>query len=436
MKHTKSFLIKLALVLLIASFFAGLSQNGFAQSHPSVERRQSDLNFFFDLVTVNSPKEGFSKINIYIKIAYDELQFVVHDSIYNAEYELGLVIFDDDDNQVDGEIIQEKITAESYETTNSKELYSLSHTSFDLRPGKYKIVISITDIDTRNTVYQKASFEVRGFGEKDLELSDITIVNKITVDSLGVKSIRPEIASHINEKQRLLFAFYEIYSKLDVDSFDVNYVLRSGRGSKIENGTLRQHKQDNRTLAYVSIDAAKMSHGRYSLEVTVNDGSKSVQIDKNFIIRWLGIPAMIVDIDLAIEQLKYIASSSEMKRLKNAKDNERLVEFEKFWKSHDPTPGTKTNEHMEEYFRRIGFANESFSGFQEGWRSDMGMVYIIFGQPSEIERHPFESGYKPFEIWYYHELNRRFVFIDETGFGEYRLSTGSWQDWQRNYWRP
>jgi hypothetical protein len=51
----------------------------------------------------------------------------------------------------------------------------------------------------------------------------------------------------------------------------------------------------------------------------------------------------------------------------------------------------------------------------------MGMIFILFGPPSNIERHPFEIDYKPYEIWYYYELNREFVFVDETGFGEYRL---------------
>ena len=76
---------------------------------------------------------------------------------------------------------------------------------------------------------------------------------------------------------------------------------------------------------------------------------------------------------------------------------------------------------MQEYYRRIQFANATFSGFMNGWRSDRGMVYIILGPPNDIDRHPFEADSKPYEIWAYYTINREFIFVDQTGFGDYRL---------------
>ncbi|MCK4297684.1 MAG: GWxTD domain-containing protein, partial [Candidatus Marinimicrobia bacterium] len=93
----------------------------------------------------------------------------------------------------------------------------------------------------------------------------------------------------------------------------------------------------------------------------------------------------------------------------------------KFWKGKDPTPNTQENELMNEYYMRVHYSNQHFSGFQAGWKADMGMIFILFGPPSDIERHPFDIQSKPYEIWYYYEINRTFVFVDESGFGEYRL---------------
>jgi hypothetical protein len=92
----------------------------------------------------------------------------------------------------------------------------------------------------------------------------------------------------------------------------------------------------------------------------------------------------------------------------------------------DPTPETEINELMEEYYRRVDFANQNYSGFQEGWKSDRGMVYILLGAPSEVERHPFESDSRPYEIWTYESINRYFVFVDRTGLGDYRLEGPFW----------
>ena len=59
----------------------------------------------------------------------------------------------------------------------------------------------------------------------------------------------------------------------------------------------------------------------------------------------------------------------------------------------------------------------------------MGMVYITLGPPSAVERHPFDMGAKPYEIWEYYHINRSFLFVDNSGFGDYRLSESPYGDW-------
>jgi hypothetical protein len=61
----------------------------------------------------------------------------------------------------------------------------------------------------------------------------------------------------------------------------------------------------------------------------------------------------------------------------------------------------------------------------------MGMVFIILGAPSSVDRHPFEIDSKPYEIWYYYDFDRQIVFVDESGFGNYRLVTPIWDLVQR-----
>ena len=99
-----------------------------------------------------------------------------------------------------------------------------------------------------------------------------------------------------------------------------------------------------------------------------------------------------------------------------------------FWKKKDPNPASKRNEVMQEYYRRLITADSTFTNtFQKGWRTDMGMVYIIFGEPSNIDRHPFDLDTKPYEVWQYYDINKEFVFVDNTGFGDYRLITPIWE---------
>jgi GWxTD domain-containing protein len=150
------------------------------------------------------------------------------------------------------------------------------------------------------------------------------------------------------------------------------------------------------------------------------------------VVRWQGLPRSVKDLDLAIEQIRYIAKDDEFSSLKDAKTaDEKQAKFLEFWKKRDPNPNTPRNEKMEEYYARVEYANKHFSHYLEGWRTDMGMIFIIFGPPNNVDRHPFEVDSKPYEIWAYYELNYSIVFVDETGFGDYRLQTPIWEIYQR-----
>jgi GWxTD domain-containing protein len=114
---------------------------------------------------------------------------------------------------------------------------------------------------------------------------------------------------------------------------------------------------------------------------------------------------------------------------------EKTEKFKLFWEALDPTPGTIDNELMEEYYRRIAFSLEAFTVIQEGWKTDRGMIYILFGPPDEIQRGPFELDRKPYQVWQYYHLGKNFVFKDQTGFGDYKLDQSYLDqgDWRFRY---
>ena len=88
---------------------------------------------------------------------------------------------------------------------------------------------------------------------------------------------------------------------------------------------------------------------------------------------------------------------------------------------------------MEEYYARVAYANKHFSHLGDGWKTDMGMVFVLYGAPENIERHPFDANDKPYEIWYYYNLGRQFIFVDHSGFGDYRLTYPTTDLWGRIY---
>jgi GWxTD domain-containing protein len=181
-----------------------------------------------------------------------------------------------------------------------------------------------------------------------------------------------------------------------------------------------------------------MVMGEYLLRIRAarsagaGSGEVLAESQRRFLVRWFGVPLAARDLDVAIQQTQYIANAGEVEEMEEAGTiEEKRTKFLEFWKKRDPNPATPRNEKMEEYYAKVEYANKHFAHYIEGWRTDMGMVYIIFGAPNNVDRHPFDHDSKPYEVWSYYDLNHQFTFVDETGFGDYRLTTPIWEVWQR-----
>src|SRR5439155_275518 len=68
--------------------------------------------------------------------------------------------------------------------------------------------------------------------------------------------------------------------------------------------------------------------------------------------------------------------------------------MEDFWRRRDPSPGTDENEAREAFMQRIVIANQRFgrAGLEPGMFSDMGRVFIRYGEPSEVEKQVMPAG--------------------------------------------
>ncbi len=126
-----------------------------------------------------------------------------------------------------------------------------------------------------------------------------------------------------------------------------------------------------------------------------------------------------------------------------------------FWKIQDIDPTTECNEFKHKIIVRIKYTNKHFSHFKDGWETDMGKVYIKYGEPFEILEltnygEPYEifesqnSGHyvklteRQYHIWKYRDsIYQTFLFIEPQQHGDLRLiysdgeeQYGSWREWK------
>lgn len=84
-----------------------------------------------------------------------------------------------------------------------------------------------------------------------------------------------------------------------------------------------------------------------------------------------------------LEATRYITTRKEYERLKAMPDRKKAID--QFWLE---TGGNydRARTLIRAYYNRVQDANRLYTSYLEGWKSDRGMIHIIFGQPQSIYR--------------------------------------------------
>jgi GWxTD domain-containing protein len=222
----------------------------------------------------------------------------------------------------------------------------------------------------------------------------------------------------------------------------------------------------------LAVDLSTEPAGGYDLEVAVwQDGDAAPltrrarfgvawQVDS-----WMRNPRDIED------DVHFLLNPDDEEAFALLPPGEQERYLDDFWAARDPVAATGVNEARSTFLRRVDHANLTWSrpGLGKGMFSDMGRVYIRYGEPSEVVNQVIPTGDetvdrivsqlsanedrpvgdvtqkgpggdpRPFEVWIYQApiglppdadprvVNRPrrtrlvFLFVDEHGVGDYRL---------------
>jgi GWxTD domain-containing protein len=199
--------------------------------------------------------------------------------------------------------------------------------------------------------------------------------------------------------------YFEIYrpDTGSVAPIAVRTWSRFGDGGWKEGPVLEGNVTSGTSSFTVDLQAASLEIGEGVFKVEVQDAAGSlVACDSTRFFVSLTEEWILSDYDDAITYLDYILTSREKKRFKEARGEERRTLWREFWKERDPIPATPQNERLIEYFRRIQVANARFaSHILEGWKTDMGKVYVLLGPPAEVYLTERAQILEKVEIWLY-----------------------------------
>ncbi|CUS78465.1 GWxTD domain-containing protein [Candidatus Kryptonium thompsonii] len=330
-------------------------------------------------------------------------------------------------------------------------------TAFLIEPGKYQFILiarDLNDFSRFDSLIIPAL--INPVPENKLWLSDVELCSNIyqsnNKESIFYKNtfeVIPNPSLIYGLGLPVLYYYAEIYNinTIDADKYVVEWRIYDSFGNVVKSGKkLRMKTAANAIVEAGTVNLSNLPSGTYRFVLTAIDTSKNkgvssikrfyiynpnitptdtFQIAKGYDLTSEYAGMSETELDKEFAMARYIATPEEINRYKQLKGEDAKRKFlADFWVKRDPDKSTPINEMKIEYFKRVEYANQHFSvGNKEGWKTDRGRVYIMYGPPDEYERHPSEVDSKPYEIWYYHNIEGgvEFVFVDKSGFSDYIL---------------
>jgi GWxTD domain-containing protein len=355
---------------------------------------------------------------------------------------------------------------------------------FPARPGTHRLSVRVDDALAR-----KRSFLSRGTSSARIEgevrvappseghrLSDLEFLwteragGRETVFARGGRTLLPNPERLYGRFATELRAAFEARSDADRPWHWTASVL-DGEGRKV--AARESTAAATRVLqGGLAVDLSAAPAGGYDLELRLwQDGDASPLVRRaRFSVAWQADSWLRNPRDVQ-DDVHFLLPADQEEAFAQLSPGEQERRLEDFWAARDPNPGTPENEARTTFLRRVEHANRLYSrpALGKGMFSDMGRVYIRYGEPSEVLTQVIPTGdqtvdlvisqiiasedrsigdvnvkgpggdQRPFELWIYegpiglppdadpgaagHPRRKRlvFLFVDDLGVGNYRL---------------
>ncbi len=387
----------------------------------SAQSINSNVNSFKANVVIRPSNDNLEVIT-YVEIFNRNLQFLKNDIFFESSYDLSISIISKDGSKLAEKSLSDTISVENFSQTVSTISPKLVIDSFVIPNEEFSVNFTLKDLDTKlvGKKQRKISKKDLPSGKYSKIFKPIFIKNKPG----DWKFDRDKYPTDINEvvvKENFI-EFYQ-YISTDGNRHSIDFSLISNKENVWNESFVQEVDGEFYKLIKIPVKDIDTSNLRLKIQVSKNGNvtSKSFpfELKNDFLML-----SSVKNLSSALDQMNYILTVEERKELRGLKNSQKEKFFKKAWAKRDPDVTTKENELMVEYYKRVAFAEQNFSrGTSGGWRSDMGMIYILFGRPDDISKSMNSQQSYNFQTWYYYKINEEFLFIDDNGFGDFRLRT-------------
>ncbi len=317
-----------------------------------------------------------------------------------------------------------------------------------LSEGEYLLTLIARD---RNNAGRADSLKIKLpihlFSVQKTSLSDVEFASVIRQAEKGgpfyknTLDVIPNVGGLYSEGQSCFF-YAEAYNLLKGD-LQGAYHLRTNVLDAIGRDVLSRERtrklSGESTVIVDQFAVSGLRTGTYTLVLSLLDSSrktittagkkffvynKTLGVDSTLLAAGTGLPFTEylsmdeVELDREFRWSRWETMDVEKEQFEALKGSDAKRKFlSDLWRKRGP--GSR-----DQYLSRVSYANSNFSVMgREGYRTDRGRVYIMYGSPDDVERHPNEVDSKPYEIWSYHNIQGGviFVFVQRNQGGDFDL---------------
>ena len=398
-------------------------------------------------------ESGKSYVEIYYNLLRNNLKFYPDSLGFSAFIDFQLLISDTTGVPLDSLTWRAGSRVNSLSVLDGSD-YLISDQYGDIfKAGDYIAHLKVSNGgNTGETIFR---MNIPAYEDTALAISSVEWAYEIkpATDGKLVKNgyhILPNASGRFQQESNVVYLYAEIYN-IDVspeaDSVHtITMEIYDSRDSlyKIID-PVRYRKPGNSAVVVTGFSIAALDGGLYKMKLKAEDGGNEAWAEKSFSIIPSAEKTRIRLMESILSQypgaksiedqaqaekfrddIAYIATTEELKLFDSLNLRGKQNFQKEFWKSRDPDPGTAINEFQLEHYRRLKYVDEHFSrhgGMMPGWRTDQGRVYILYGEPTDIERNPSSIETRSWEKWWYHGLEGGvyFIFVDYEDTDSYEL---------------
>ena len=279
--------------------------------------------------------------------------------------------------------------------------------NFQVEPGTYEIYATVTDLSSQKDISTRTETSIPDPEKPEVSITPILLLTKDNDNPLSeyfptttydvsskMDSLRFEFQATNNDSNEPLVIRARLI-RFETDTLPalpmsfVNYSPGSLRFKGINYRRDEEISSTTRLLiqpgsVFIEFSYPNLDRGNYRFEVTTESGSdENVYQGRDFSIKSKNYPALSSVYELAAP-LVYLMNEKDHGRLMKIKDPAKLkLAVDRFWLGNIGNPNV-ARQVIQKYYDRVEQANKLFSTYKEGWKTDMGMMYILFGPPVQI----------------------------------------------------